>query len=108
MNGLTSYAKRASEQKGIRTAIFGEPTNNVFLQTEDGVCETYTLAEALEITANAPRLTLEDLFNLKGDFPASWGNYVENEGAEIYLIDDEPNLLGSVNPFSTIQQLKTV
>jgi hypothetical protein len=105
MTALTSYAKRASEQRGIKTAIFGEPTNNVFFLTEDGITETHTLQEAITLIGNSASITLEQLFDLKGDFNWTWENYI-NQGAEIYLIDDEAVLIGSVNPFKTFAQLR--
>ena len=105
MTNLTSYAKRASEQKGIKCAFFGEPTKNVFFLTEDNINEAYTLQEAIALIGNSESITLEQLFDLKGDFNWAWGNYI-NQGAEIYLIDNEPVLVGSVNPFKTFAELK--
>jgi len=105
MTALTSYAKRVSEQRGIKAAIFGEPTENVFFLTEDGISATHTLQEAIASIGNSEAITLEQVFDLKGDFNWTWENYI-NQGAEIYLIDNEPVLVGSVNPFKTFAQLK--
>ncbi len=106
MTLLTSYAKRVSEQKGIKAAIFGEPTKNVFFLTEDGITETRTLQESISLIGCSQAITLEQLFDLQGDFNWTWENYI-NQGAEIYLIDNEPVLIGSVNPFKTFAQLKS-
>jgi len=107
MNSLQSYAKRVSEQKGIRAAIFGEPTKNVFFLYENGMTETYTAQESLTLTASCESITLEQLFNLRGDFDLTWDNYIK-QGAEIYLIDNEPVLVASVNPFLTLKQVQQV
>jgi hypothetical protein len=105
MTALTSYAQRASEQKGIKTAIFGEPTNNIFFLGESGGIETCTLDEANSIIGASESITLEQVFNLKNDFNWTWENYIK-KGAEIYLIDGEPVLVGSVNPFKTLKQIR--